>query len=86
MTHKHGVAAAWCRECFCGVRWKRGILSFDGVKEMASEEWFRQLPLFAIVSILSGMLGALFNALHKALLPVTFPPFLGLLPSTYGGS
>lgn len=52
------------------ARWKRGVLSFDGVEDMAASEWFRQLPLFAIVSILSGLLGALFNALHKALLPV----------------
>ncbi len=54
------------------ARWKKGVLSFDGIEDMASDEWFRQLPLFAIVSILSGLLGALFNALHKALLPVGF--------------
>ena len=47
------------------------MLSFDGVEDMAASEWFRQLPLFAIVSIISGLLGALFNALHKALLPVS---------------
>ena len=43
------------------------MLSFKGVKEMASEEWLFQLPLFALVSICSGALGALFNALHKML-------------------
>ncbi len=51
-------------------RWKRGVLSFYGVKEMGAREWFEQLPLFAAVSICSGLLGALFNTLHKALLSV----------------
>ena len=46
------------------------MLSFYGIKEMGAREWFEQLPLFAAVSIGSGLLGALFNALHKALLSV----------------
>lgn len=46
------------------------MLSFYGIKEMGAREWFEQLPLFAAVSICSGLLGALFNALHKALLSV----------------
>ncbi|EIE22417.1 hypothetical protein COCSUDRAFT_16693 [Coccomyxa subellipsoidea C-169] len=53
--------------------WKRGVLSFYGVKEMGAREWFEQLPLFAAVSICSGLLGALFNTLHKALLSVRAP-------------
>ncbi|BDA43411.1 H(+)/Cl(-) exchange transporter 7 [Coccomyxa sp. Obi] len=53
--------------------WKRGVLSFYGIKEMGAREWFVQLPLFAAVSICSGLLGALFNALHKALLSVRAP-------------
>lgn len=48
------------------------MLSFYGVKEMGAREWFEQLPLFAAVSICSGLLGALFNTLHKALLSVRY--------------
>ena len=55
-------------------RWKRGVLSFKGVKEMRSEEWFYQIPFFALVSICSGALGALFNALHKLLRRVRAGP------------
>lgn len=59
----------------CCARWKRGVLSFYGIKEMGAREWFEQLPLFAAVSIGSGLLGALFNTLHKALLTVRPPAF-----------
>ncbi len=60
------------------------MLSFKGVKEMRSEEWFYQIPFFALVSICSGALGALFNALHKLLRRVRaaapfFPVFSHLL-------
>ena len=48
-------------------RWSRGVLSVKGVKDMASKEWLVQLPFIALVSICSGLLGALFNALHKLL-------------------
>ncbi len=51
-------------------RWSRGVLSVTGVKEMASKEWLVQLPLIALVSMCGGLLGALFNALHKFLRPV----------------
>ena len=43
------------------------MLSVKGVKDMASKEWLVQLPFIAMVSICSGLLGALFNALHKLL-------------------
>ena len=54
-------------------RWSRGVLSVTGVKEMASKEWLVQLPLIALVSMCGGLLGALFNALHKYLRPVAAP-------------
>lgn len=43
------------------------MLSVKGVKDMASKEWLVQLPFIAIVSVCSGLLGAVFNALHKLL-------------------
>ena len=43
------------------------MLSVKGVKDMGSKEWLVQLPFIALVSICSGLLGALFNALHKLL-------------------
>ena len=49
------------------------MLSVTGVKEMASKEWLVQLPLIALVSMCGGLLGALFNALHKYLRPVGCP-------------
>ena len=52
---------------FSACRWSRGVLSVKGVKDMASKEWLVQLPFIALVSICSGLLGALFNALHKLL-------------------
>lgn len=51
-------------------RWSRGVLSVTGVKDMASQEWLVQLPFIALVSMCGGLLGALFNALHKLLRPV----------------
>ena len=38
---------------------------------MASKEWLVQLPFIALVSMCGGLLGALFNALHKCLRPVS---------------
>ena len=46
------------------------MLSVTGVKDMASKEWLVQLPFIALVSMCGGLLGALFNALHKFLRPV----------------
>ena len=53
------------KSCMC--RWSRGVLSVTGVKDMGSKEWLVQLPFIALVSICSGLLGAVFNALHKLL-------------------
>ena len=57
------VYLRWCRS-------KTGVLSFEGVIDMSSEDWFRQLPLLVLVNLGAGALGATFNALHKALFKV----------------
>ena len=51
-------------------RSKTGVLSFEGVIDMSSQDWFRQLPLLVLVNMGAGFLGATFNALHKALFKV----------------
>ena len=58
------------RQLIMGYRWSRGVLSVTGVKDMASQEWLVQLPFIVLVSMCGGLLGALFNALHKFLRPV----------------
>ena len=62
-----GTAVQGVRGELSACRWSRGVLSVKGVKDMASKEWQVQLPFIALVSICSGLLGALFNALHKLL-------------------
>ncbi len=42
----------------------------DGVTPLDTREWFVQLPFVILVSCGGAFLGALFNALHKLLLPV----------------
>ncbi len=54
----------------CLSRSKTGVLSFEGVIDMSSQDWFRQLPLLVLVNLGAGFLGATFNALHKALFKV----------------
>ena len=48
-------------------RWKRGVLFSQGIAPMDNEDWFQQLPLFVAVSLGGGLLGAIFNAAHKAM-------------------
>ena len=48
-------------------RWKRGVLFSQGIAPMENEDWFQQLPLFVAVSLGGGLLGAIFNAAHKAM-------------------
>lgn len=42
------------------------MLSFKGVAELSNKEWFEQLPFIVIISVMAGVLGALFNIVHKA--------------------
>ena len=45
------------------------MLSFQGVSELASTEWFEQLPFLILVACGGGLIGALFNYLRsKAML------------------
>jgi H+/Cl- antiporter ClcA len=48
-------------------RWKRGVLLSQGIAPMENQDWFQQLPLFVLVSMGGGLLGAAFNAAHKAM-------------------
>lgn len=54
-------------------RWKYGVLSFKGVADLDSKEWFVQLPFIIAVSVGAGLLGALFNLAHKHILKVRAP-------------
>lgn len=49
------------------------MLSFKGVADLDSKEWFVQLPFIILVSIGAGALGALFNLAHKHILRVRLP-------------
>ena len=49
------------------------MLSFNGVADLSSREWFQQLPAIVLVSVAAGMLGALFNFAHKHILRVCWP-------------
>ena len=42
------------------------MLSFKGVAELSNKEWFEQLPFIVVISVMAGVLGALFNIAHKA--------------------
>jgi len=53
----------WCR-------WKYGVLSFKGVAELTNKEWFEQLPFIVIISVIAGVMGALFNIAHKRMFRV----------------
>lgn len=61
----------------CGIpawdvwrRWKYGVLSFKGVAELENKEWFEQLPFIVAVSVMAGVMGALFNIVHKRMFRV----------------
>ena len=43
------------------------MLFSQGIAPMENEDWFQQLPLFVAVSLGGGLLGAIFNAAHKAM-------------------
>ena len=43
-----------------------GVLAFHGVAPLSPLDWARQLPLIAAVSIVGGILGALYQRLHRA--------------------
>ena len=54
------------RDCIAlCCRWKYGVLSFKGVAELDNKEWFEQLPFIVAVSVMAGVMGALFNIVHK---------------------
>ena len=46
------------------------MLSFKGVADLDSKEWFVQLPFIIAVSVGAGFMGALFNLAHKHILKV----------------
>lgn len=46
------------------------MLSFQGVADLENKEWFVQLPFIIAVSVMAGLLGALFNVAHKHILKV----------------
>ena len=52
-------------------RWKYGVLSFKGVAELSNREWFEQLPFIVLISIIAGVMGALFNIVHKHMFRVS---------------
>ncbi len=43
------------------------MLLSQGIAPMENQDWFQQLPLFVLVSMGGGLLGAAFNAAHKAM-------------------
>ena len=51
-------------------RWKYGVLSFKGVAELSNKEWFEQLPFIVAISVMAGVMGALFNIAHKRMFRV----------------
>ena len=46
------------------------MLSFKGVAELTNKEWFEQLPFIVIISVIAGVMGALFNIAHKRMFRV----------------
>ena len=54
-------------------RWKYGVLSFKGVAELSNKEWFEQLPFIVAISVMAGVMGALFNIAHKRMFRVCTP-------------
>lgn len=47
------------------------MLSFQGLADLENKEWFQQLPFLVIVSVLAGLLGAIFNQGHRWIFKVT---------------
>ena len=47
------------------------MLAFEGVDDLASREWVEQMPLIVLVSTGAGLLGSLFNLMHKWLFKVS---------------
>lgn len=52
------------------------MLVSQGIAPMENEDWFQQLPLFVAVSLGGGLLGAIFNAAHKAMFKARRPHML----------
>ena len=52
------------------------MLLSQGIAPMENQDWFQQLPLFVLVSMGGGLLGAAFNAAHKAMFRARRPPAL----------
>ena len=52
-------------------RSRGGVLAFEGVDDLASREWVEQMPLIVLVSTGAGLLGSLFNLMHKWLFKVS---------------
>lgn len=50
------------------------MLSFKGVAELTNKEWFEQLPFIVAVSVVAGVMGALFNIAHKRMFRVRCSP------------
>ncbi len=46
------------------------MLSFKGVAELSNKEWFEQLPFIVAISVMAGVMGALFNIAHKRMFRV----------------
>ena len=55
----------WCAELQSALRWRKGVLSFEGVTDLLSTQWFAQLPFLILVSCGGGLIGALFNYMRK---------------------
>ena len=47
------------------------MLSFKGVAELNNREWFEQLPFIVLISVIAGVMGALFNIVHKRMFRVS---------------
>ena len=61
------------------------MLSFEGVTDLLSTQWFAQLPFLILVSCGGGLIGALFNYMRQKAMKVA-PQRLGpamLCPDTY---